>query len=117
MEVALTHVFGSSGSSGYRYDGKTDMQIIRELMREEGHSDAFIDRNMDASLARYLERLGHELDGERRPHRFPGVVELLDALEARHDRIAGLPTGNLEQGAHAKLRAAGIEPERFVINA
>ena len=34
MEGALRMVFGSPGPSSYRYDGKTDVQIVRETMRE-----------------------------------------------------------------------------------
>ena len=48
-------------------------------------------------------------------HRFDGVLELLDALEARPDRTLGLLTGNIEVGARAKLRAAGIDPSRFTV--
>src|SRR5262249_50341436 len=47
----------------------------------------------------------------------PGVRELLDALDARDDVIVGLLTGNLEEGARAKLRSAGIDPNRFVVGA
>ena len=39
MEAALSLIFGSAGSPLYRYDGKTDRQIVRELMRAEGHDD------------------------------------------------------------------------------
>jgi phosphoglycolate phosphatase-like HAD superfamily hydrolase len=31
--------------------------------------------------------------------------------------IVGLLTGNLEEGARAKLRSAGIDPDRFVVGA
>ena len=51
MEGALTHVFGSPGDPGYRYDGKTDLQIARELMRLEGHDDEAIDAGREAVLA------------------------------------------------------------------
>jgi phosphoglycolate phosphatase len=118
MEGALTEVFGASGSPDYHYDGKTDRQIVRDLMRLEGHDDEHIDHHMDVLLDRYLGGLHRELAvDERRLHRFPGVIELLDALEQREDRILGLLTGNLERGATAKLRAVGIDPARFRISA
>jgi phosphoglycolate phosphatase-like HAD superfamily hydrolase len=47
----------------------------------------------------------------------PGIFELLDALEARDDVVLGLLTGNLARGAHAKLGAAGIDPDRFRVGA
>jgi phosphoglycolate phosphatase-like HAD superfamily hydrolase len=46
-----------------------------------------------------------------------GVVELLDVLEAREDVVLGLLTGNVEPGARVKLSAAGIDPDRFRVNA
>lgn len=116
MQHALITSFGSSGSANYRYDGKTDMQIVRDLMRMEGHDDAAIDTRMSALLDLYVSGLQVELGSDTsRVHRFDGVLELLDALEARPDRTIGLLTGNIESGAHAKLRAAGIDPGRFTV--
>jgi phosphoglycolate phosphatase len=42
---------------------------------------------------------------------------VLDALEARDDVVLGLLTGNVESGARIKLTAAGIDPNRFRVNA
>lgn len=118
MEGALTTVFGSSGDPSYRYDGKTDRQIVRECMRMQGFSDTDIDARMDALLADYLARLDLELAeglGNMRVH--TGILPLLDALEARIDVLLGLLTGNIAGGASLKLRAAGIAPERFRLGA
>jgi phosphoglycolate phosphatase len=116
MEHALVAVFGTTGAPGYHYDGKTDRQIVRELMRLEGHADEYIDERMDRSLDHYLDRLTSELDA-RESRALAGVVSLIDALEARDDRIVGLLTGNIEPGAEAKLRAVGLDMARFVVNA
>jgi phosphoglycolate phosphatase-like HAD superfamily hydrolase len=116
MTRALISTFGASGSTEYRYDGKTDMQIVRDLMRMEGHADAIIDERMEALLRAYLAGLEEELGAQAaHVHRFDGVLELLHALESRPDRRVGLLTGNIELGARAKLRAAGIDPERFTV--
>src|SRR5678816_910607 len=102
----------------YRYDGKTDMQIVRDLMRAEGHADGLIDARMERLLADYVAGLHEELvSGVTHVQRFDGVVELLDALEAREDRRIGLLTGNIEVGASAKLQAVGIDPTRFSVSA
>jgi phosphoglycolate phosphatase-like HAD superfamily hydrolase len=45
------------------------------------------------------------------------VRTLLDELEARDDVLLGLLTGNVHEGAKAKLAAVGIAPERFRIGA
>jgi phosphoglycolate phosphatase len=118
MEGALSHVFGSAGDPRYRYDGKTDVQIARELMRAEGHGDDAIDARLHAVLDGYLERLRRELDaGARHIQLLPGVRELLDALEPRPDVVLGLLTGNVALGAEAKLTAAGLDFRRFRVNA
>ncbi|AHG90089.1 hypothetical protein J421_2552 [Gemmatirosa kalamazoonensis] len=118
MEGALTRVFGSTGDPRYRYDGKTDIQIARELMRQEGHADHAIDARLDELFALYLAGLREELaSGTRHVRRLPGVGELLDALERRSDVVLGLLTGNVAEGAAAKLHAAGIDFSRFRVNA
>lgn len=118
MEGALTHVFGSPGPPTYRYDGKTDRQIVRELMRLEQHDDDAIDERLDTVITQYLERLQREVDaGGVHAQRLPGVAELLDALDGRDDVVLGLLTGNVAPGAAVKLAAAGIAFDRFRINA
>ena len=114
MEGALHLHFGTIGPDDYRYDGKTDRQIVRELMRLSGFSDDDIDARMDTLLADYLARLDLELaDGPRGMRVHTGIPALLDALEARADVLLGLLTGNIAGGAALKLGAAGIAPHRF----
>jgi phosphoglycolate phosphatase-like HAD superfamily hydrolase len=118
MQSALANVFGSSGDPKYRYDGKTDKQIVRDTMRLEGHTDEQIDSRMDQLLDLYLGGLRERVKGGNYKVRpLPGVIDLLDALEKRDDVVLGLLTGNVEPGARVKLTAAGIDPDRFRINA
>jgi phosphoglycolate phosphatase-like HAD superfamily hydrolase len=115
---ALTQVFGSTGPPDYRFDGKTDPQIVRDLMRFVGHDDGHIDARMQAVFERYVERLRLELRAPGyRPRVMPGVFELLDVLETRRDIVLGLLTGNLAEGARAKLESVGIDPARFRVGA
>ena len=115
---ALIDVFGGTGPEDHRFDGKTDPQIVRELMRFEGHDDAHIDRHMSPLLDRYVDYLHEELTtGASGVRLMPGVRELLDALQARNDIVLGLLTGNLMAGARAKLSSAGIDPARFRVGA
>ncbi|MDP9177455.1 MAG: haloacid dehalogenase-like hydrolase [Gemmatimonadota bacterium] len=118
MERALTEVFGSPGSSEYHYGGKTDRQIVRDLMRREGFTDDAIDAQMDQLLESYVAGLATELEsGDRTMLLLDGVLELLDALDREERVVVGLLTGNIETGARAKLTAAGIDPARFRVNA
>lgn len=118
MERALTEVFGSPGSSEYHYGGKTDRQIVRDLMRREGFTDDSIDAQMDQLLESYVAGLPGELESRSRTVLVcDGVIELLDALDKEERVVVGLLTGNIETGARAKLTAAGIDPSRFRVNA
>jgi len=115
---ALEEQFGAVVPDDHPFDGKTDPQIVRELLRHGGVSDADIDARLDAVLERYYALLNAELDGaDHREHVFPGVRALLDELERRDDVVLGLLTGNIAPGARAKLSAVGIDPDRFVVGA
>src|SRR5690242_5148654 len=115
---ALIEIFGDTGPADHRFDGKTDPQIVRELMRSIGHEDAHIDERMEALFARYVDCLREELDDPQyHAAALPGVPQLLDALAQRDDVTLGLLTGNLVDGARAKLEAVGIDPELFRVGA
>ena len=114
-----------------RFDGKTDPQIIAELLLEAGHGPGADSEMVERMAERYLELLEDELadGGTRRgragdgpgtgagPRLMPGVPELLDGLEADSRATLGLLTGNLARGAALKLRSVGIDPARFAVGA
>jgi phosphoglycolate phosphatase-like HAD superfamily hydrolase len=115
---ALAEVFGETGPPEHRFDGKTDPQIVREMMRMAGRADADIDERMPPLFARYVACLEEELrEPSHHAKPLPGVVDLLDALSERTDVALGLLTGNLVEGARVKLRAVGIDPEIFRVGA
>jgi phosphoglycolate phosphatase len=118
MERALAATFGTAGDPSYRYDGKTDQQIAREQMRAAGIDEETITARMSEALDRYVEGLEEELARTPDAARLcGGVPALLDALEAREDATLGLLTGNIERGARRKLRAVGLDFDRFRVNA
>jgi phosphoglycolate phosphatase len=113
MQASLIKHFGTRGADTYRYDGKTDRQIARELMQGEGFSDDEIDARMVAVIDDYLQGLRNELaSGPDSVRVHKGIRDLLDALEQRTDVVLGLLTGNIEPGAHVKLDAAQLGPQR-----
>jgi phosphoglycolate phosphatase-like HAD superfamily hydrolase len=116
---ALLEESGATGPiEGYRFDGKTDPQIVHELLAAAGHPSASDERHVAAVCRRYVELLESELDRKRHDVRlYPGVLDLISALEARGDAVIGLLTGNVVRGAELKLAAAGLAPARFVIGA
>ncbi|HET7585794.1 MAG TPA: HAD hydrolase-like protein [Gemmatimonadaceae bacterium] len=116
MAAALARL-GVLDPDSYRYDGKTDPQIVRDLLRLAGHDDAAADTRMTEVLSEYVRGLERELVNGDAPRPCHGIVEMLDTLEARDDVVLGLLTGNVRRGAELKLRAAGIDPGRFRVGA
>lgn len=106
------------GFDQVRFDGKTDPQIVTELLAAGGDPDPQDPARIAVVLERYVELLARELEvGERGTTVMPGILALLEALEATDQAVLGLLTGNVVPGAHLKLRAAGIEPARFAVGA
>lgn len=108
---AMENVYGTAGPiDSHPFDGKTDPQIARELLRLDGFSDADIDAGLPDLWAVYVR----ELDGElaipgHETKVYAGVRELLDELERRNaEQLLGLLTGNIRDGAVRKLASAGI---------
>src|SRR5204863_9933911 len=80
---ALLDGMGTAGPiEGYRFDGKTDPQIVRELMELAGHPDAGSETRVSAVCRRYVELLTAELEKPTQTTKlYPGIKELLAALE------------------------------------
>lgn len=101
-----------------RFDGKTDPQIVVELLEAAGDPGPHPPERITAVCERYLAHLEDELrEGRLHTTVLPGVFELLAALEAEASVLLGLLTGNLSAGAALKLRSGGIEPARFAVGA
>ena len=118
VHQALEDVFGTTSPDGHEFDGKTDPQIVRELMQLGGIADDMIEAKLSHALTRYVELLRVELGRHDHSDKtYPGIAPLLDALEARDDVLLGLLTGNVLEGALAKLDAVGLARDRFKVGA
>ena len=101
-----------------RFDGKTDPQIVAEMLEAAGQPEPRESARVRSICERYVELLARELQRPTaRTTLMPGVDRLLDRLEAAPDVVLGLLTGNLAEGAALKLRSGGIAPERFRVGA
>ncbi len=120
LRRALERTYGTTGPlAGYDFHGKTDPQIVVELLRGAGVEEAEIRRRLPSVWPVYLEALELELEDRRARSRIvllPGVKELLAALESRPQIRLGLLTGNIEPAARLKLAAAGVSA-RFDVGA
>ena len=122
IRQALLDEMGTAGPiHGHRFDGKTDPQIVRELLAAAAHPDAESEARVEAVCRRYVALLQAELAKPSQATTvMAGVHDLLAALEpheAEGRALVGLLTGNLERGAALKLRSAGIAPARFAVGA
>ena len=119
ITTALAEAVGDSEAfGGIRFDGKTDPQIVAELLAAAGHDHISATEQVEAMCERYVALLERELDHpETTTSVMPGVPALLDRLEGDASVVLGLLTGNMARGAELKLRAAGIAFDRFRVGA
>lgn len=117
--AAINELVGpASGMHQVRFDGKTDPQIVAELLAAAGHPGPHPAGRVEALCARYVDLLQHELQQPAcRTTVMPGVLPLLDRLEKESGVVLGLLTGNMARGAALKLRSAGLDPGRFRVGA
>ncbi|HQR37741.1 MAG TPA: haloacid dehalogenase-like hydrolase [Blastocatellia bacterium] len=106
---ALERVFGTSGTIGEtRFDGKTDLAILREALAPDGVTYEAIVERLPEWQAAFLE-LNARLAVESPLFvRCPGVGEVLAAVESDERYVLSVLTGNLEATAGAKLEAVGL---------
>ena len=102
FQQSLEEVFGSSGGlDSYDFSGKTDPQIVTELMVGDGLDRQHVESRLHDFRDVYLGRLDQNLDAEDMVL-LPEVVEVLERLQ-RIGVELGLLTGNWEKGARIKL--------------
>ncbi len=117
MIRALLEVFGTAGSAeSLPMAGKTDWQIITELLTAAGLNQRSIDANLSACFRATARHLIHTTR-TRQIRVCPGVRRLLAWLSAEPKVTLGLLTGNVAATAPIKLRAADLEPALFRVGA
>ena len=108
FSVAFQQVYGVYASGiMVKYHGRTDQQIIEEVLLKCGIDKEVIKNKMTDAMqvmCDYFEAIEPYITVET----FPGVAETLATLDTP-DNILGLVTGNLERIAHGKLASAGID--------
>ena len=83
--------------------GKTDWQIIREILEE-----AQLDGELAPKVSEELDRLSDVYMTKARASLLPGVNEVLEQLKAQGIRN-GLLTGNSELRSRRKLEGGGVD--------
>lgn len=101
LTLALQDLTGiENGFAGINFAGMTDWLIVKEALRR--HAVGLVDGWVEKFLNRYLEHLTIAV-ASGRGHVKPGVRLLLEQLAGHDDIFLGLLTGNIEEGARAKL--------------
>ncbi len=105
---ALAETYGTTGPHDrWSFGGKTDPQIVWELMTAAGVAEDVVEAHYDTVIGRYLSHLEATIDPARVRLK-PGIPPLLEALAGHPEIVLGLLTGNVVAGAELKLRSAGI---------
>ncbi len=105
---AMQEVFGTAGAAdGYSFSGKTDPQIVLDLMVQAGIPEATVRDRLQRAIRMYVEALRTTLRPED-IRVLAGVPELLDALSRLDQVVLGLLTGNVLEGARTKIEQAGL---------
>ena len=95
--------------------GRLDTLIWRDLAAVHGYPTC------DESHGRFRDAYGAHLERRLAERNtvvaYPGARELVDATLAHGGLTVGLLTGNYEFTGRLKVRHAGIDPDRFTVNA
>ncbi|MBY0227705.1 MAG: haloacid dehalogenase-like hydrolase [Gemmataceae bacterium] len=107
LTVALREALGFSRSTdSVKLSGRTDHAILADLLVLAGAEDTLDNRRL--LLAAYLAALPGTLR-ENSGRVLPGVEALLGVLSKADDLAIGLLTGNVREGASAKLAHFGLD--------
>jgi phosphoglycolate phosphatase len=90
-------------------DGRTDFQIMRELLSANSvDTEKYIDiRQFEGVLVEAMERNRPHLS--QRGHVLPGVIDALSALSTAPTVLQSVLTGNIANNARAKLGAFDLD--------
>jgi phosphoglycolate phosphatase len=100
---------------GVNFAGRLDPLIWEDAARAAGVDDP--DAHHEAFRASYTRLLLAMLAEERQAQALPGVMALIDALAAVQELTLGVVTGNYPETGRAKIAAAGLDPDVFVVAA
>ncbi|MFQ5738247.1 MAG: HAD family hydrolase [Acidobacteriota bacterium] len=108
QKAFMKHYDRVADLSGIRFEGKTDPQIIREVLGDMG-----IDRRSKNQLSQslypsYISFLREEISTSDNFQMLPGVRQLLVRISRDSRFLLGLATGNMKEGARLKLERVGL---------
>ena len=108
MKSTVENILGNEDLLiGYSFAGKTDAQIMNDMIRKSGLDDKL--ESMSKLFEQtYIEKLKTNLKNSDNFRIYPNVNELLDYYQKNEGYELALLTGNFETGAKLKLEHAGL---------
>jgi phosphoglycolate phosphatase-like HAD superfamily hydrolase len=106
LDRAIKQIFQTKGiPSNYSLSGKTDKQIIYDILKTEKFHEEEINSKIDQVFIEYCKILKSNIkSAELNRKIMPGIIPLLNSLLEMKDIIGlGLVTGNLKESALLKL--------------
>ena len=115
--LAMLEIFNTDvGLDNHYFGGKTDWRTLLDLLPPQGITEEAIRELMPAyeqAAAQHMSRIIVDYPVEQ----CPGAHALVTELHRRGKPLQGLVTGNTSSIAPIKLRAAGFDPDWFVVGA
>lgn len=110
MDRTFKQLYGVGDAfAGIEFAGRTDGAILRDCyLRHARRAEHELPSEFGRFQSMYFEELARTLAEEGGCELLPGVVPLLDALDARDDVVLGLGTGNYRAAAELKLAHVGL---------
>jgi phosphoglycolate phosphatase len=90
-------------------DGRTDVEIMENLFRDNGWTDEDIPEPRDRSVALVIAGETNRPLLVERGYALPGAREVLQRMAGMADVISSVLTGNIESNARVKLGAFGLD--------
>ncbi len=107
MDMAFQELYGRCPSrENIHFSGLTDYHITGQLLRACNLEDSH--KAIRSTLQCYEQHF-EEAYSRTDARLYPGVTELLEAIEDRGDCMQGLLTGNIEKAGWAKVRRFGLD--------
>jgi phosphoglycolate phosphatase-like HAD superfamily hydrolase len=87
----------------YTFAGKTDPEIVRDLLILKGYSPESVENGFEEVFDLYIHYLELYMTGDDSGYLHPGILHLVGKLKAHNEVNTGILTGNIERGAEIKL--------------
>ena len=117
LKRALLDVYGCAGPiDSFEMAGKTDWQIVTDLMLAANLDPTVIDARLTDAFKAYAQHVRMAAPNLKM-RLLPGVRNLLMRLRDEPTFMLGLVTGNVREAVPYKLKAVGIDPDQFLFGA